>query len=257
MNTYLRQNLDYAINKFEASDITSVVELETLVNNIRFTYNLLSQYFMLDPWDSILNEVNESTSIVSFHGRIVLHVIFELVYDFGPNWNYNSITERFVRTPLSFSDEVPRDAMPRPNQAFLFGSKVLNGAYANAGELYKKFVGAPHVESIIQLVGKSNLPLVVSECLQNMDLKIRNVLAPYVRELMSGMPPSSKLPIHDYGTEGGYGYFQLKLKDIITYPDLRPEVLQNFREIGNLLVFLRMVDQYLVTKVEVYLFMGV
>ena len=98
--------------------------------------------------------------------------------------------------------KVLRNANKLKLEAFLFGSKILNGAYTNAGELYKKFVGAPHIESIIRLVGKTNLPLVVSECLQNMDLKIRNVLAPYVRELMSGMPPSSKLPIHDYGTEG-------------------------------------------------------
>lgn len=42
--------------------------------NVRFTYRLLSQFFDLDPWEAILNEVNESTSMVSFHGRIILHV---------------------------------------------------------------------------------------------------------------------------------------------------------------------------------------
>lgn len=118
--------------------------------NVRLTYRLLSQFFDLDPWESILNEVNESTSLVSFHGRIVLHVefslnfflielkiIFELIYDFAPNFNYNSITNRFVRTRLSFVDEVPREAMPKTNPTFLYGSKVLNGAYANAAELYK------------------------------------------------------------------------------------------------------------------------
>jgi len=114
-------------------------------------------------------------------------------------------------------------------------------AYANAMELYKNFFGTQHIMSILHLIGRSNLPLVISECLQNMDLKLRNVLAPYVRELMGGMP-GTKLPIHDYGTEGNYGFFQLKLKDIITYPDLRPEVLQNFKFLGNLVVFLKMCD---------------
>eukprot|EP01119_Soliformovum_irregulare_P019520 TRINITY_DN6199_c0_g1_i4.p1 TRINITY_DN6199_c0_g1~~TRINITY_DN6199_c0_g1_i4.p1 ORF type:complete len:1378 (-),score=485.69 TRINITY_DN6199_c0_g1_i4:58-4191(-) len=245
MNTYLRQNMDYAINKFEASDITTILELESMINNLRLTHSLMSKYFNLDPWDSILAEINESTSLVSFHGRIILHVIFELVYDFAPNFNFNAITNRFVRTPLAYADEVPRDSAPKPNPTFLYGTKILNGAYANAQDLYNKFFGMIHVESILRVVGKSNLPLVISECLQNMDLKIRNVLAPYVRELMGGMPPSSKLPIHDYGTEGGFGYFQLKLKDIITYPDLRPQVLQNFRELGNLLIFLNQCDQAL------------
>jgi cytoplasmic FMR1 interacting protein len=144
------------------------------------------------------------------------------------------------------TEEVPRDAMPRTNISFLYGTKVLNGAYTGSDDLYKKFVGLPHINSITNLLGKSQIPLVLSECLQNFDLKIRNVLVPYVRELMGGMPASSKLPIHDYGTEGGYGYFQLKLKEIMAYPDLKPEVLQNVRELGNILVFCKMIDHSVV-----------
>jgi hypothetical protein len=82
---------------------------------------------------------------------------------------------------LAFSDEVPRESQPKSNPAFLYGTKVLNGAFLNAAELYKKFFGSVHIESIVRLVGKATFTLVVSECLQNMDLKIRNVLAPYVR----------------------------------------------------------------------------
>ena len=65
------------------------------------------------------------------------------------------------------------------------------------------------------MIKEAGLSLVIGEILRNMELKLVNVLAPYVKELLlSGMPQSSKLPIHDYGTEGGYGYFQLKLKGI-------------------------------------------
>jgi len=91
-------------------------------------------------------------------------------------------------------------------------------------------------------VGRNGLPLIIGEILRNMELKIVNVLSPYIRELQGGMPPSSKLPIHDYGTEGGYGYFQLKLKDIFTYPDLRPEVLNNFRQLGNAIILTNLFD---------------
>ena len=74
MNTKLRQNIDFAINRFEASDITSILELEIQLNNIRLTHSLLSKFFELDSFDEIFNEMNEGTSLVSFHGRIVLHV---------------------------------------------------------------------------------------------------------------------------------------------------------------------------------------
>ncbi|EFA78321.1 component of SCAR regulatory complex [Heterostelium album PN500] len=246
-NTYLRQNIEYAISRYEASDLTSIVELETQLINIRLTYRLLSQFLQLDPLESILNEVNESTSLVSYHGRIALHTIFEIMSDFAPNYTFNSITQRFIKAPYLFTEEVQRESMPKTNPLFLFGNKQLNAAYANSAELHKSFLGMPHMHALINVVGRKNLPLIIGECLRNIEIKINNVLTPYCRELIqSGMPPSQKLPIYDYGTEGGYGYFQLKLKDIYTYPDLRPEVIQCFRELGNSIVFMNLLDQALV-----------
>ncbi|KAN0039438.1 hypothetical protein ACTA71_001632 [Dictyostelium dimigraforme] len=252
-NNTIRQNLDYAISRFEACDLTSIVELETQIANIKLTHKLLSEYFDIDPFESIFNEINESTSLVSYHGRIVLHIIFELVADFAPNYTFNSITQRFVKAPYTFTEELKRDALPKTNPVFLFGNKYLNAAYANSIELYKNFIGIPHIQSILRIVGKKNLPLIVGEILRNIEIKITNVLSPYVSELLQGMPASTKLPIYDYGTEGCYGYFQLKLKDIYIYPDLRPEVLQTFRELGNSLVFMNLLDQ-VITQTDSYNF---
>lgn len=242
MNQFLRQNVDYAISRFEAADLTSIIELEVELKNIRFTHSLLCKYFDLDAWEYIFNEVNESTSLVSFHGRVVLHVIFELVYDLFPGWNYNTITGRFHKTVLSFADDVTRESMPKAKMHFLFGSKSLNYAYGQASQLFAKFFGMPHAHALIRVVGKANLALVIGECLHNVELKISNVLAPYVRELNKAMPPSSKLPLFDYKTSGCFGYFQLKLKDITVYPDLRSEVFQHFKEMGNSIIFLNMLD---------------
>ncbi|PRP73917.1 component of SCAR regulatory complex, partial [Planoprotostelium fungivorum] len=237
LNNYLKQNIDYAITRFEASDLTGVMELQSLLSNIQLTYFLMSENFSLDPWEHILKEANDSTSVVSYHGRIVLHIIFELMVDFAPNMNYNMITNRFIRNPITFA--------PKNNPTFMYGSKTFNTAYANSDQLYMGFIGANHVAAIIKLVGPTNLPLIVSECLQNMDLKIRNVLAPYVKELLGGMPANSKLPPYMYGTVGGHGYFELKLKEIRAYPELQSQVLRNFKEVGNLIVFLNMCESAL------------
>lgn len=70
----IRANLDLVIARFEAADITSIIELETMLDNIKLTHHLLSQYLPLDQFDALLAEVNESTSLVSLHGRILLHV---------------------------------------------------------------------------------------------------------------------------------------------------------------------------------------
>jgi cytoplasmic FMR1 interacting protein len=241
MNTKLRQNVDFAINRFEASDITSLPELEVQLNNIRLVHGLMSKYLDLDPFDDILNEINESTSLVSFHGRIVLHIIFELVYDFFPNFNYNSITQRFIRSPIKASAEVPRDSMPKPKIPYMYGNKFLNGAYANVFQLYQQFFGLPHLQSLIRIVSRTNLPLIIGECLENLNLKIQNVLVPYVRELFVGMPLSSKLPMFDYGTDGNFAFYKSQLKDLMAYPELQT-AFQQFKEFGNTVVLLNLLD---------------
>jgi len=56
------------------------------------------------------------------------------------------------------------------------------------------------------------------------------------------MPPSSKLPLYDYGTIGGVGYFKAKLADIMSYPDLKTEVFYHFKEFGNTIAFINLLD---------------
>jgi hypothetical protein len=75
-----------------------------------------------------------------------------------------------------------------------------------------------------------------------LDHQTTNVLAPYVRSLLEGLPPSSKLPLYDYGTAGGLGYFKAKLMDIMSYPDLKTEVFYHLKEFGNTVAFLSNLD---------------
>ena len=86
--------LDTCIQKFEGGDICSIVELDILIEINRLTHKMLSKYVSLDPFVSMLREVDQGVSAP--HGRITLHVFWELHYDFLPNFSYNSTTERFV-----------------------------------------------------------------------------------------------------------------------------------------------------------------
>ena len=68
---------------------------------------------------------------------------------------------------------------------------------------------------------------------------IKGTLSPYVQSLLDGMPKSCKLPRFDYGSAGALGFYQLTLKEIMSYKDLQTEVFHAFREIGNgVLIFL-------------------
>lgn len=67
-------------------------ELDILLEINKLTHRLLSEYVHLDPWEAMLREVNQSVN--STHGRITLHIFWELHYDFLPNFCYNSTTDR-------------------------------------------------------------------------------------------------------------------------------------------------------------------
>jgi len=49
---------------------------------------------------------------------------------------------------------------------------------------------------------------------------------------------------------GVLGYYHAQLNDMVQYPDLRTEVFQSFREIGNAILFCMLVEQSLVSELS-------
>lgn len=244
VNRLLRSNIDYAISRFEAFDLSAVYELDQALINVRLTHALLSRVLSVDPWDMILLQGNEAVSISSYHNRILLHILFEIASDFAPNYNYNYTTSRFLRAKYDLSEEVERDQAPKPDHKFLFGTKALHAHYSLPAESQKRVFDARHVAAIVHLLGRSHLPMLITQCLRNIDLKIQSMIVPYVDEICSALPPSSKLPLYHYGTQGGYGAFMMKLQELISYPDI-PIVLRQFKEVGNIILLFMLFDQQL------------
>ena len=88
----------------------------------RLTHKLLSEYLCIDPFENILHEANQS--VTNNIGRITGHVIWELNYDFLPNFCYNASTERFVKADILFAQEkVTRDKAPNVLHALQYGNK--------------------------------------------------------------------------------------------------------------------------------------
>ncbi len=50
-HSYLRKNLEYVIARFESQDLTTVIELKYLLENVRFAHQLLSEHLPLDSFD--------------------------------------------------------------------------------------------------------------------------------------------------------------------------------------------------------------
>ncbi|TPX39959.1 hypothetical protein SeMB42_g06173 [Synchytrium endobioticum] len=249
MNQYLKRSIDVAIGRYESSDLTFIVELEALLASARETHKRMIQAGLsLDSFDSMLLEMDESVSMTCVNGRILTHTIQELIDCMVPNYAYNSVTTRFVRGPLSFIQELTRPPMTKSPPMYLYGQKNIMTAFNAAHSLYKDFIGHPHFAAIVRLCGHKGLPLIVAELFRHVDMLIQNTMTAYINAIFKGIPQALKLPLFEYGTAGTFEYFSAHLKPLLSYKDFRPEVLQAFREVGNAILIVRMLEEVMTNE---------
>nr|XP_009485348.1 PREDICTED: LOW QUALITY PROTEIN: cytoplasmic FMR1-interacting protein 1-like [Pelecanus crispus] len=237
------RSMELAIGRFESEDLTSIVELDGLIEVNKMTHKLLSRYMTLDSFDAMFREANHNVSAP--YGRITLHVFWELNYDFLPNYCYNGSTNRFVRTVLPFSQEFQRDKQPNAQPQYLYGSKALNLAYSSIYSNYRNFVGPPHFKVICRLLGYQGIAVVMEELLKVVKSLLQGTILQYVKTLMEVMPKICRLPRHEYGSPGILEFFHHQLKDIVEYAELKTVCFQNLREVGNAVLFCLLIEQSL------------
>ncbi|KAF2356380.1 Protein of unknown function DUF1394 [Trinorchestia longiramus] len=248
INVALLNSLQTAIARFEAADITSIIELEGLLEVNRLCHKLLRQHLALDDFDAQLREANHS--VLAPYGRTTLHIFWELNYDFLPNYCYNAATNRFVRTVVPFGDLAQREKAPNAPAYLVWGSKMLNNVYSAIYSQYSGFLGPPHMRAMVRVLGYQGIAVVMQELLEIIRSLIQGSIFQYIQTLLDVMPKQCKLPRYDYGSNGVLGYYQANLQDIINYADARTELFHQFREMGNALLFCLLIEQSL-TQEEV------
>ncbi|CAB4007936.1 Hypothetical predicted protein [Paramuricea clavata] len=216
-------------------------ELENLLDVVHQTHKLLSNYMTLIPFDAMLKEVNHCVSAP--YGRTTLHVFWELNFDFLPNYCYNSATNRFVKTPLSFVEEVQRENPPKAAHHYFFGTKAQNAAFNSINALYNNFVGPAHFESMTRLLGYQGIAVVIEELLKVIKSLVQGQLKQYIVELIQGLPKKCGLPRYEYGSKAVLEYYHAHLEPLVQYSYLRTDVFQAFREIGNGVLFIILIEQ--------------
>jgi cytoplasmic FMR1 interacting protein len=96
------------------------------------THQLLSKYFELESFEDLVKEVDECISPSEFNGRIMNHVIQEIIRDVIPNFCYNNVTDRFLRSSVFYAEPIQRPRMPNPKHMYMYSSKVVR---SNSGSL--------------------------------------------------------------------------------------------------------------------------
>ncbi|GMT25093.1 hypothetical protein PFISCL1PPCAC_16390 [Pristionchus fissidentatus] len=235
VNQSLLKALDIAIWKFESEQLSSIIELDYLLEANRLAHKLLSeQLHSLSPFEDLFLEANHNVS--QPHGRVTLHVFWELNYDFIPNFAYNSSTHRFIRPRHVFRHTPPREKAPPTAFSYLWGSKSLNIAYANIFHVYSGFIGMPHLKAIARLLQYRGIAVILEELLKMAESVINDKIRRHYHEVLSLMPKVCKLPRSDYGSNGALQYYLHHLEQVGKYKDLKTEMCHEWRELGNILV---------------------
>lgn len=203
--------------------------------------------FFTDSFEALLDEANSSVSAP--YGRITLHIYSEIVSDFLPRYCFNSSTQRFVRMPEGALDKISRDRIPpAANMPYLcYGSKALNYAFTSIQKLYSGFIGASHFRVLCHVLGYSGIALIIDELLKLIHTKIQTSISADVCAIKQSMDNKDrKLLNPNHNSSQTFSNLKVQLNKIIHNSDIKTRVFQDFREIGNCLLFCLYIEQALV-----------
>nr|KAJ3422345.1 Cytoplasmic FMR1-interacting protein 2 [Polyrhizophydium stewartii] len=197
-NQYLRRSIEVAITRFESSDLFNIMELESLLESAHLTHEALSRHLDLERFEDLVAECDDSLSLGSTNGRILSHVIQEIIGDIVPNFCFNSITQRFVRSPVFYTEPVQRSHFPKTRPMYLFGSKI------------------------------------------------EHTMGTFIEAVYQRCPKNVRLPASNLNVTAQFEVYSEMYRHLSTYGDLKSQIVQAFREIGNCMIVTKMLDDHTV-----------
>lgn len=245
MNTMLRQSIETAVARFESKDVNGVVELASLLRATRLTHALLEKALPdIDSFEQAFTETNEMVTFLSFSSRIVNHATKEVLEDLLPNFAFRADGSLFQRPPKTeFTEQPERDNAPKiTQQSLLFGTRQLNAEFDMKQAMMQGCFGVSHAEALVEVLGEGGMQQLLARLSKHMEDLLTFAISSYVTALQEALPANTKLPSHQYGVAGCYGFYDAKLSDLKAYEELHSGVLHNCRRLGNAFALLQMLE---------------
>ena len=245
IGNYFMADLQYIVRKFETSGLETIVDLEYSLRVMRRMHGLLQQSLggQLDEFETMLNCTNETVGATSFSGRIVQHVQDELIEELFPWYIYNSGTRRYVRVPGAEAGD--RGSTPKKAYNFFGWGVKCHRSFEAFMKVRRHFVGVSHIESIVRVVGSSELPALVTDLLDSVVETLIAYVCPALERVGPDLQPQ-KLPSATTAMasccEMMYMRVHAPLQKLKDNVELRPVVMHSMRQLGNALAFLRLLE---------------
>jgi len=235
MNGKLYHDIELAIKRFESSDATGIVPLSHLLQVIQKTHKYLQQYLKgLENYEQMFAEINASFAPTSFRSRISSHMIKSLLGDIFPNYSYNGYTKRFVRSAVEIRP-IKYNVAPKTTKISALYGSIFYKVYELSRKLTRDFFGSCHMLAYIEVVGMGAVSVLMESVVGHLSESIGKTSV-YINVLKDKLPPIN-FPKYEYHAAGCYVYFEDRLGILLDFDDLKPEIFQNFREIGNAVAF--------------------
>uniref|UniRef100_A0A0N5A899 Cytoplasmic FMR1-interacting protein n=1 Tax=Syphacia muris TaxID=451379 RepID=A0A0N5A899_9BILA len=236
INAAIIRALDVAISKFESEPLSSIVELDYLLEQNRLCHRLLRQNLgSISDFRDLFLEANHNVSAP--YGRITLHIFYELSCDIIPNYCYNGSTHRFVLSRHLMQGSPKREKPPNASVQYFWGSLSLNAAFGSIFQMYCGFIGMAHLKPMAKLLGYQGIAVILEELIKTCQSLINGPLRKHVRSVFNLMPKVCKLPRCDYTSKGVLEYYLALLANVGKYSELKKDMCQVLRKVGNIIVF--------------------
>jgi hypothetical protein len=147
--------------------------LETLLNISKRTHADLAEFLELEPFQNMLIEIDQCIRASEFNGRIITHVIDEIIRDLIPSYCFNNVTKRFCKGSVFYAEPVQRPRMSNPKPMYTYGSKALNIEFTLKFLNFKEFIGEIHFKSLFNVVGATGLMVILLELSRHVGIMVR------------------------------------------------------------------------------------
>lgn len=146
-------------------------------------------------------------------------------------------------------EKISRDRIPlTASMPYLsYGSKALNYAFNSIQKLYSGFIGSQHFRIFCRVLGYSGIALIIEELFKLIQVKIQTSIASCIYTVRQSIDcKDAKMINPNYNSAQTYSNLRSRLNKIIHNSEIKTKVFQDFREIGNCLLFCLYIEQSLV-----------
>jgi hypothetical protein len=198
-----------------------------------------------------------------------MQVYTQIFDDLCQHFAFNFSSKRFFKASLPIGFQNPRtikyskhnlsgsSSIPE-HLTFAYGSHC-RMAFDLLHRSQRGFIGYPHLEALVALVSQvdeefdhleqsEGLVGIIQATIDFITQKMENVLGLCISALGKAIPPCPKFPKFMYKMEGCFGFFEGKFKHLIASEELKAQVFHCFREIGNALFFLFLLNDVVDSK---------